>query len=215
MAEVVAPTLARILKLAPLWFLTAAFVSNLVIWSTARFITWFPAGTERWAPSLALVFGVFAASRFTAEFLERRRAMAPRERRKLLLYRPLYILFVKNAPSKFQSKGPDLRDRLEDAWTALRSFRKRRGAIRRAIRALLEQPPIRGAYEYGGGFPFGAIEKLVSKHQALADAELLQLIGAVHYSYAEEVRTDELTGAELALYDYIMRRHDDLSRRFE
>jgi hypothetical protein len=214
MTDPVPALVGKFLKALPLWMFTATLLSSAAIWSASFFLALFPTSIQVSALGAGIVSGAFAACKSVSLMLARRRVAAADERRTFVrLYRPLYRLFLRGHPKIDRSRGPDLRERVENALDALRTSRSLRRGTKMAFRALFYQPPRRAVYNEGDRLPIKAIEQLAVKY-AYADTRLLDLITLTYESYYDEPRTDELTDAELALYDHIIRKHDPVSERF-
>jgi hypothetical protein len=145
-----------------------------------------------------------------------RRTTIVRDRLKLFrLYRPLAALFLTRHVTASSRGAPALRQRIENAWSELGAYRKRKTGLKRAWCALFERDgPTTAEIEFGGAFPLDEIRRIACRFPQHASQELLNLVRWADRSEHEESGSQWLTGAEFELFEYIMSEHERLSRRF-
>jgi hypothetical protein len=69
--------------------------------------------------------------------------------------------------------------------------------------------------EYGGSFPLAQIQKIIKGHEMYCDETLLNLIALADRSRYEDMPAGaDVTSAELALYEHIVKRHRALSKKY-
>jgi hypothetical protein len=210
------------LRAIPFYVIAAILLSAALIWTVPPFLAVIPEAARPWVPLALAIAAIVAAchlaNSIASSFFKRRRVITERDRLRLVhLYRPLTTLFLtRHVTTSTFVKAPRLTHRLENAWSELGRYRRRMVGVKRAARALFDRlSSTSGEIEFGGGFPLAEIIKLVRRHAEHADAELLNLIARADRSRYEEPGGDLLTDAELALFEYIERRHERLSRRFD
>jgi hypothetical protein len=112
-------------------------------------------------------------------------------------------------------RAPYFRDRFENAWHALRFYRRRNIAVKLAFRALFDrQRSTSVEVEFGGAFPLTQIMKLIRDQAIHADPKLLNLVRVADRSRYEEWGSELVTDAEFELFGHIHVEHDRLSRKF-
>src|SRR6266566_396423 len=133
------------LRAIPLWLLAAMLISVLMIWAIPAFHDAIPEARRPWIPLAIAVVAVLvlcsAADLAASNLNRRRRAAAERDRLRLVhLYRPLATLFLtRHVTATTGVRAPRLRDRIENAWSKLASYRRHRVAVRRAFWALFDR----------------------------------------------------------------------------
>ncbi|HEY3778371.1 MAG TPA: hypothetical protein VGL35_09965 [Rhizomicrobium sp.] len=212
--------LIDVAKGAPAWLLIAIVLVLSVILAVPSFYALVPKGTRPWIPLALVAAGILAfcllASLTTARVSEQRKNTRERDRQRLIgIYRPLVALFLTRHVTTCSSTGaPRLHHRIENAAHALGHYRRWTVGVRRAFRALFDhQRSESGEVEFGGGFPLDKIVELTTTKAAVADGELLEHVRRAHRSQYGDPRNGLLTEEEIALFYYIQREHERLSRR--
>jgi len=111
--------------------------------------------------------------------------------------------------------APFLRVRLKNAGWELRNNRRKGAALWAAWKAIFDRKITKekGEVDYGGTFPIGMIEYIVRSNISFCDEQLAVLMHrAVNYRKEERVGTDDLSEDDVALYNYIVKRRDQLKR---
>jgi len=207
------------LKSMPAWLLVGLSISLGSIWLWPPFFTSLPEPVRSALPVVLFVAAILTicnigTSVFTYLREQRQLSRARDHQRLLKLYRPLDSLFLtRHVTICTGTASPYLRDRLENAWTELRTHR-RRNRVKRAWRTLFDRRVSSSAeIEYGGDFPLSKIVAMVRESAGDADTELLDLISRADRSRYEEFDCAILTDAEFALFDHIDKQHRRLSAR--
>lgn len=210
------------LRAIPFWVLAAVGLSAALIWTVPAFLALLPDAARPWVPLTlalaALIAACHLANSIVSSFLEHRRMKAERDRLRLVhLYRPLITLFLtRHLTTSTGVSAPRLRHRIENAWAEFGRYRRRTVRLKRAARALFDrQSSTSATIEFGGAFPMSDIIKLARRHSEYADSALLNLIAHADRSRYEEPGGDLLTDEEFTLFEYIERRHKQLSRKLD
>ena len=129
------------------------------------------------------------------------------------IYAPLYGLFLKrHITTAIGYRTPYLQQRLRNAG---HYFAKRKVLL--GLKAIFDKQPI-GPFaevEFGGSFPLPQIINLVKGNERYCDRMLLDLITqADRARYEEYPGQDNVTSAELSLYEHIMKQHHALNKKF-
>jgi hypothetical protein len=210
------------LRAFPTWLLTAIGLAGLVICTIPSFLATVPQELQPWVPLATVIVSILAlcSAANSAVFQMRQRWSVAEARDRLRLihvYRPLASLFLtRHVTSSSAVLEPRFRGRVENAWAALNSYRRRTVAVKQAFRALFDRRISTSAeVEFGGGFPLTEIVTLTRRQAKHADAKLLNLVAWADRSRYEEGTSGLLTDAELELFDHIQDEHQRLSRKFD
>lgn len=207
------------LKDAPLWALIAATIVAVALWQVSPLNAAFPADYRGYLPLATFALAIFTLARIVSSVTSIASARRERQRdlattRLTKLYSPMLALFSdQHLTASTAILAPHLRNRVSNAWEALR---QRRGVIRKAgaaWQALGDKRTSTSAeMEYGGTFPLDQIKALVRASPGCADGTLLNLLRQADRShYEDQPQHSEVTDAEYALAQHISAEHKRLS----
>lgn len=125
----------------------------------------------------------------------------------------MYGLFLTRHITTSSSIGsPYLRQRLHNSRELFG-----RGRYVPALKAIFDKQESEpaGEVEYGGSFPLDQMQRIIKGHEMYCDETLLNLIARADRSRYEDVAGgSEVTSAELALYEHIVKRHRALGKKY-
>jgi hypothetical protein len=132
------------------------------------------------------------------------------------IYRPLSSLFLKHHVTMACGEGfPELSQRIKRAWSEFGEYRRWKARFRNSFAALFDRKISRSAeVEFGRSFPLALIHGVVEKNLSIADPKLLELLRKADRStYHRDQDASILTDEELALFDYVSDRHNQLVKQ--
>lgn len=207
------------LKGSPIWMFVAAAIVALLLWQNKTLNTAVPADYRAYIPLVAVAIMVFMLARIAGTIASS--ASSRRERRRELarmrltkLYRPMLTLFNEQHMTTCSSSlAPYVKDRVRNAWKALR---RRRGGLQKMLIAWQalgdRQISTSAEMEYGSTFPLSQIKTLVRASPDCADGKLLNLVRQADRShYEDHPQYCEVTDAEYVLAEHIFAEHERLS----
>ena len=166
------------------------------------------------AAALTLIGGAYAFGRSAGYKQAMRDLNNEREAKRFSeIYAPLMGLFTTCHITTVTGRGaPYFRQRLRNAWRLLRA-----GRLVQAALAIFDKQDlgVSGEVEYGSSFPLSRITKHLNGREQFADQPLIGLVARANRAqYEDQPGDNELTSADLALFDHVCQQHEALSRRF-
>jgi len=211
-----------VLKSLPLWLLSGIALTLIIFRCIPALRGNIPVSTLPWFTLGSLLFAILSMLRLGSVLFEREeiqlQATKHREKNSLdRVYSPIYVLFLTCHVTTYSSTGaPFLRQRLSNALDHSLTIRRRRGAIRDALKAVFDKEiHTSGEVEYGGDFPRDQIKDIVLKNHVYADRRLLELVAwADRAQYEDPHGNGKLTDADLELYHHILNQYERLRKRY-
>lgn len=166
------------------------------------------------AAALTLIGGAYAFGRTTGYKQATRDLNNERDAKRFSeIYAPLMGLFTMCHITTATGRGaPYLRQRCRNAWRLLRT-----GQLIQAALALFDEQElgVSGEVEYGSSFPLHSITKHLQGREQFSDPALITLVARANRAqYEDHPNDNELTQADLALFEHICEQHEVLSHRF-
>jgi len=209
------------LKDLPLWLLSGVALTLIIFRCIPALRGNIPVSTLPWFTLVSLLFTILSMLRLVSVLFERReiklQATKHREINSLnRVYSPIYALFLTCHVTTCSDTGAPLRQRLSNARNDLLTIRRRRGAIRDALKAIFDKEiHTSGEVEYGVDFPRDRIKDIVCENHVHADRRLLDLVRWADRSQYEDCCGESgLTDADLELYDHIFSQYARLKKRY-
>jgi hypothetical protein len=219
----VVPKLLSVLHSIPLWILVGLAAVGYAALFAPSFggvdLTEFRRQWGVWCWLDAVTFTILSVA-CAIDIVLKARMVAARRRRRYEknryyhVYAPLFAELMKIHVIIVSGTGaPKLRHRLRNAWIELTTIRRRRTAIKSALKELFDKHMLEqtGEVHSGGAFPIGKIERAVQSNLMSCDDELLNLTGrAVEARREENLGVAELSNEDVQLRKHIIRERDRL-----
>jgi hypothetical protein len=166
------------------------------------------------AAALTLVGGAYAVGRSAGYRQARLDLNNEREAKRFSeAYAPIMGFFTTCHITTVSTQGaPHLRRRMRNAFNLAKELR-----LGAALVALFDKQNfgVSGEVEFGSAFPLHKITVHLQGREHFVDERLIGLVAQANRAqYEDQPQGNELTAADLALYEHICKQHEFLARRF-